>query len=94
MGGVLLLCPPILPRVIRQSIVVIGIAAIIVRRYKSRQQKNAFFDSMEDENDAENLLDDDDWANLGDWGDETFAGSNPTYDAGSSAGGDKAANEL
>jgi hypothetical protein len=75
-------------------IVVIGIAAIIVRRYKSRQEKNAFFDSMEDENDAENLLDDDDWANLGDWGDETFAGSNPTYDAGSSAGGDKAANEL
>ena len=76
--------------------VIIGIAAIIVRTYKARQDKNAFFGQMDDEYDAENLLDDDDWANLGDWGDETFSGSNPLYggdDEGPLAE-DRAANEL
>lgn len=73
----------------------IGIAAIIVRTYKARQEKNSFFDRMDGEHDAENLLDDDDWANLGDWGDETFAGSNPLYGGDGGAGPDDvAANEL
>ena len=58
-----------------------------------KQEKNAFFGELEGEYDEENLLDDDDWAGLGDFGDATFGGDNPMY-GGAAEVDSRADNEM
>ena len=58
---------------------VIFVIALVVRYRKRRLEKNAFFGELEAEYDQENLLDDGDWAALGDFGNENFAETNPMY---------------
>ena len=72
--------------------VIIAIAAVVIRYRQHKQEKNAFFGELEGEYDEENLLDDDDWAGLGDFGDATFGGDNPMY--GGAAEADRADNEM
>ena len=72
--------------------VIILILAFFVRRHNAKKEKNAFFDSMEQEYEGENLLDDGDWAALGDWGggggDGMFDGINPMLFEGGGGGFD------
>ena len=73
-------------------VVIIAIAAVLIRYRQHKQEKNAFFGELEGEYDEENLLDDDDWAGLGDFGDATFGGDNPMY--GGAVEADRADNEM
>ena len=63
-----------------------------MRRHNAKKEKNAFFDGMEQEFEGENLLDDGDWAALGDWGggggggDGMFDGINPMLFEGGGGG--------
>ena len=72
--------------------VIILILAFFVRRHNAKKEKNAFFDGMEQEFEGENLLDDGDWAALGDWGggggggDGMFDGINPMLFEGGGGG--------
>lgn len=66
---------------------IIFIIAVVVRYRKRRKEKNAFFDELEAEYEEGNLLDDDDWATLGDFGDDAFQEMNPMFGGGGGGSG-------
>jgi hypothetical protein len=80
-------------------IVIIAVVAIVIRYRQQKAEKNAFFGELEGEYDEENLLDDEDWAGLDDFGDANFGHDNPMYGVGGGGGGgggggEKADNEM